>query len=556
MAAGAVAPPEGFVLDQAPATSDGLPEGFVLDQKPGPNKAVLGARGFNDSVAETLGAIPDAAAWALRPLGLAPQEKGYYTNRLKEGIAALGGPGKEDAKTGLDKFIYGAGHGVGDAASVFMPATAVANTAKAGSMSAEIAKALAAQPITQAASGAMGEGTSEGTGSQIAGIGAAMATPLAMNAASRLISPGMNALNSEQQRLAELLKNEGVNLTPGQQTGSKPIQTLESVLDNLPFSSGMSATEKAGQNAAFNKAVLSRAGISAEAATPDVLNTAKTRLGNEFERISQATTVNLDKNFLSDLQGVVSQYGQKLPSQQKEVFNSYVSDILNTGNQMPGTTYQITRSDLGRYAKSIVNTDPRLSNALNGLKSALDSAFNRSAPSAMQDALGSANSQYGNLKTILKAAAAQGEMGASGNIAPAQLYSAARNAVGTDRFATGKGDLNDLARAGEVFLKGNVPNSGTAQRSLWQNLLTHTPGAIVGGAGAGAIANPASIPAIIAALSTPPAVKAAMQSRLGTAYLTNQLGTAMAPNVNRQLLAAQLMAVGKRPALQAVTGSD
>lgn len=500
----------------------------------GLQKAELGAHGFNDAVAETLGALPDLVSKPLRPLGLAPQEPNFYTNKLKGWINDLGGPSKEDAQSGTDKFIYRAGHGVGDAASMYMPAAAVSKIAPTGSMAERIATILASQPGMQSISGAIGEGTEGATGSPVAGIGAAMATPIALNAAAHVISPAINQLTPEKQRLVQILKGENVPLTAGQETGSKPLQTLESVLENLPFSSGMASKEKAAQQAAFNSAVLSKAGIAADAATPDILANQRDTLGKIYNQIASQSGVNLDNKFLTDLQDVASKYGNKLPSQTKEVFYNYVDDVLNSGNKLSGETYQVTRSDLGRQVKALANSDPALSNALGGLKSALDSAFNRSVPQALQDQLSDTNAKYRNLKTILRAMSAQGAMPASGDISPAQLYSSARNAVTRDQFAMGAGDLNDLARAGQVFIKPQVPNSGTAQRSFMQNALT---GSLpLGGYMAG------NIPGAAVGVGMPPLVQALISSKAGKAYLTNQLARDITPKLTPQLLAAQLAA--------------
>ena len=77
--------------------------------------------------------------------------------------------------------------------------------------------------------------------------------------------------------------------------------------------------------------------------------------------------------------------------------------------------------------------------------------------------------------------------GSSGDISPAAL----RTAVAMQNpktYVRGDGALNDLARVGESFLKNQVPDSGTAQRSAMQGLLTGN----MGMAGIGALAGGAS----------------------------------------------------------------
>lgn len=502
------------------------------------------AHGANESAISTIAALPELVAAGMRKLPLVGEHfaetipRGTYEDKVRKGFELLGAKSDvPEAQTAGEKFAKGAGSGMMDAASFFMPAAAVSRGAQAGSKTAAIADALAASAPTQAVSGAVGQGVSEATGSPMAGMAAAMATPLAPRALGRAISPVANQLTPEAQRLADVLKFEGVPLTAGQQTGSKPLQIAESVLENLPFSSSMAAGQKQGQRGAFNEAVLSRAGINAKTATPDVIDSAAQRLGQQFENVSKQTTVNLDKDFLTDLQDAATKYGTKLPTNTRPVFQSYVDDLLNAGSQMPGEVYQQARSDLGRQAKALTASDPALSNALKGIQGALDSAMERSVPAPLRSQWNETRGQYANLKTIMKAMSGQGAAQAQGDISPSALYGAARNSVSKDQFTRGAGDLNDLARAGQLFIKDQIPNSGTAQRSMIQNLLTG--GLPVGGFAAGGPVGAG------AALGTAPLIQALMQSKAGKSYLTNQKAANFGPRITPELLAAQLLAQEK-----------
>jgi hypothetical protein len=139
--------------------------------------------------------------------------------------------------------------------------------------------------------------------------------------------------------------------------------------------------------------------------------------------------------------------------------------------------------------------------------------------------------QYSALKSISKAMASAGSGATEGNIPPAQLASSIRQAMGTDQYSRGAGDLNDLARVGKQFLQPKTPNSGTAQRNFMQNvltggggigayLLTHDPMLAVGGAAAGAAA-----PAVASRI---------YNSRPVAAYLTNNL--VKGPKLSKEML--------------------
>jgi hypothetical protein len=80
-------------------------------------------------------------------------------------------------------------------------------------------------------------------------------------------------------------------------------------------------------------------------------------------------------------------------------------------------------------------------------------------------------------------------------------------------YGTGDQALPDLARIGQAFVKEQIPNSGTAERTFWQNMLTKPTealGNVVAGT-SGMIAKP---------------VQAAINSPAGKAYLAQKPLTA------------------------------
>jgi hypothetical protein len=497
--------------------------------------AETGAQGFMASAAETFGAIPDASAWITNKLGLTNLEPGAWTNAIKEGSQtaqqAVSAPINEilgrtgapiQPETSAEKFAFGAGHGVGDAASILLPASAVANTARAGTVTQRVAQTMAAQPVMQAVAGGVGGGVGEATDNPLLGLLAAMAVPVGTAVGRGIITPVANRLSPEQQRLAAQAAAEGINLTAGQQTGSKPLQAAESVFQQLPFTAGRQNAIREAQQQAFNTAVLGRAGVNANAAAPDVLDDAARALGQQFEQLSAQTTVNLDNAFLNDLQDAATRYGTKLPTNVRPIFQSYIDDILTQGNAMAGNVYQQARSDLTRQAKSLNNSDPGLATALRAVRDALDDAAERSMPANLQDAWQTTRRQYANLKAIINAMSRPSAGAAAGDVSPASLWSAVRQGQTKDQFARGAGELNDLARVGQAFLKQQIPDSGTPIRTFMQNLLRGGPAGA--GLAIGAMGEPVTGAAVAASsLGLPPLLQSIMNSRAGQAYLTNQL---------------------------------
>ena len=293
------------------------------------------SRGFMDKTAETLGAVPDLVARGMRAVGLPAPGPGFYTDKIKSGMDALGRTisapvnavlpefGPNAPENAVERGAYGAGGGAADAASVFLPAAAVARSAQAGSLTQRTAQALSAQPVAQTAAGVAGGGVGEATDNPLYGLAAALAVPAGAAGLRRAASPVANQLTPEQHRLAQIAQQEGINLTAGQRTGSRPLQALESTFATLPGTAGPQQAINQTQRQQFNRAALGRAGINADSATPDVLAAAQRRLGNEFQHLSASTTVDLnDQQFLRDLADTTARYANKLPSQMREVFEA------------------------------------------------------------------------------------------------------------------------------------------------------------------------------------------------------------------------------------------
>lgn len=555
--------PPGFTLDPHPGEPPG---GFTLDHPPERSAAEQAGRavgfagkGFNDSAAETLGALPEALVAAVRRLsGVSLAPEGYYSGAIKHGLdyLGMGGPQGEPQST-LERGAYGAGRGVGDAASVLAPAAVVARTTRVGGLAGRVAGAMAEQPVAQAVAGAAGGAVGEATGDPLAGVAASLAMPVGLSGLRRAISPVVNRLTPEQARLAAVATAEGIPLTAGQRTGSRPLQTMESAFEQMPLTSGPAAAGRRVQQDALNAATLRRAGINSNTATPDVIDAAHVRLGNEFERLSRNTTVQLDRPLLNDLWSTVSEYTRNLTAAQKPIFQRYVDDIITSVRQpggMDGSTYQKTRSTLGRLAKSLGGTDPELSRAMDGLQSTLDDAAGRNISPALRDDWQTVRREYGNLRIIDRAMSIPSAGAAAGDISAAQIWGGVKAQRGEAGMARGRGELNDLARVGQAFIKPQIPNSGTPERGMMMKLLSgNLP--LGGGIGAGVLSGGSPLAmglgaaAGAASLGIPRGIQAALNSRVGQAWLTNQVGHGLGgPRTTPALLAAILAARAKDPA--------
>jgi hypothetical protein len=333
-----------------------------------------------------------------------------------------------------------------------------------GGMAAKLGTGVTAGLGSEAA-GQFTEGTKAEPYARIAG---ALAGGMAPMAAGRAITPV--PATAARQRLVDVLEGEGVNsLTAGQRTGNNSLQYAEDMLGNAPGAGGAASNIRQRGQEQFTEAAMRRAGAGPEA-TPEVLAQNSQRLGNEFERLSAANNLTPDNQFITDITRAVRDYRNVPNSQQRQMVQGYVDDIIDHVNAgtMPGAQYQEMRSRLSKQANSLRDSDPTLSDALRDMRNALDEAMGRSIAPADQEAWQTARRQYGAQRTIEKTASRAGEATAEGQLVPANL----RNTVSAENrgaYARGQGQFSELARAGAGVM-APLPNSGTAQRLNLTNI--------------------------------------------------------------------------------------
>lgn len=405
-------------------------------------------------------------------------------------------------------------------------------------------RALSQVAVPGIASEAAGQYTAGTSYEPWARAGAALLAPAGVNAAQRMVTP--LPVSAERQRLLGILNDEGVtSLTAGQRSGNKTLQYAESILGDAPGAGqGASHIQQEGQRQ-FTEAAMRRAGAG-PSATPEVLAQNNARLGNEFEALSARNNLVPDNQFITDLTTAVRDYRNVPPSQQRQMVQGYVDDIIqhvNAGN-MPGPQYQEMRSRLSRQSQALRQSDPTLSDALRDMRNALDDAMGRSIPAADQQAWQTARREYGAQKTLEQAASRAGEATTEGQIVPANLRNAAA-ANNRGAYARGQGDFSELARAGSGVM-APLPNSGTGQRNQINNMAMLSA-ALLGG-GAGSVGGVSGMMAGMAAGTAAPALLGrALMSAPMQAYLSNQLLAAPAAD-RRRILSALLREDAALPA--------
>lgn len=508
-----------------------------------------GIRDSIESLAGMAGDMRDAQGrlfgWAAEKLGASPETVQTARNVGSHATPFFGMPGTEQVREKVadplagDALRHDPQTTAGEFSRTFgqfLPAAA----AGPGNLTRRLIAQALLPSVGSETAGQMTEGSAAEPYARIAG---ALMGGLAPSAAKRAISP--LPIASERQAAIDVLRREGVPVTAGQATGNKALRFAESELGG-----GRAAQMMDDQAEAFTNAAMQRAGASGRATT-DNMAALDARLGRGFEDISARNAIRVDQGLVDDMNATMQEYLRVLPTEQKAIVGNLAQDIVDRfkagGGTMSGKDYQSIRSRLTKRAHNARNNDPEFAEAIRGLRNALDNGMNRSIRPEDAGQWAQLRRQYGNMKTLEKAAVGGGEDAAMGLISPARLRQAASSG-NRGGYAKGQGDFSELAHAGQAVMTP-LPDSGTASRLAVRGLMNAPTaiGAIAGGASGDVLTGLAGA-AVGAAV--PKMAGRALMSKPVQSYLSNQKAANMSvidPRV--AAIVAALLGNQDRPAI-------
>lgn len=273
----------------------------------------------------------------------------------------------------------------------------------------------------------------------------------------------------EYRQAVGLLDDAGVPLTTGQRTGQNWVKSTERSLSEVPFTGTPLQKTFEGQQRAYQRELLRRAGLDdgSDMITSDVLARARASLSNKYSEALGGKSISLvDDSFIDDLARIEAKHSEMLPFEQRRQVRDIIDQTIDaaaarekSGGMITGEEYQRLRSNLGEKARSTKNT--YISALYDDLKRSFDDAFGRAAG---EDKF-SIDRQFARLKQLEKILQRNGGPNMSeGFISPVAV---SREAAG----APGGRDWQEFARAAAAVLPDRVANSGTAQRNLALGLL-------------------------------------------------------------------------------------
>lgn len=266
------------------------------------------------------------------------------------------------------------------------------------------------------------------------------------------------ATGGSRGEAARALEQEGIQLTAGQQKGSKALMQFESQVGGA---AAQNFRDK--QVSQLTRAALKRAGVNADDAGTEVMQKAFDKAGKKFEQLASMTTVKVDPALQNKLLTVATDYSALTgtPAPILEGFVNRVGSIAaQNGGVLKGDNYAKLATDIRVAMES--TQDGTLKIALGKLRKELDDAVEGALGGQTKAAWQRARQEYANLKIIQDAVDGAGDLAARGLISPESLSQAVRVGDST-RYVKGIGDLNKLSRDAVVAMP-RLPDSGTASR--------------------------------------------------------------------------------------------
>lgn len=373
-----------------------------------------------------------------------------------------------------------------------------------------------------------------GVGAATGGLGQGIARGV-----SALTDPITDAAN----KAVSALTSAGVPLDAAQRSGSILLQRAKAMLSDNPFTAGAQADFADAQQKGFNKAVLATIGESGHAATPDVMQAAKTRIGNIYDDVASRVSIPYDQ-IEPQLSGIEIEARKVLNDSQFSTVQRNLEDIMqkasDNGGTIAGPQFQNIKKTLDKLSSG---SDSDVGNVARDLRQTMNDGLLQSANASGNSmdvaALKTANQQWGNMRKIEGVIDREG----NGDISPAKLANVFGQKANRYTSVYGQGDtsLSDLAQAGKSLLPNKTPNSGTASRIAAQLVL---PTALGGAEALHSGDWKKAAGAALAGYALPKLLQGGLNAQGGAGrYLADSVGTLSRPSTLNSMLSAGVQKV-------------
>lgn len=283
------------------------------------------------------------------------------------------------------------------------------------------------------------------------------------------VGPDVSAgLTQAQQAILDRGKQLGFRTTPGQETGSRSLQQMESRLESSPFTSGPFNAIKAENQTVLNRAVADAIGVKANELSNPVLAQAQRQISAVYSRVASPKTQKIDGMYVANGIDIIDNAFEGLTTQplKSNIFVKQLQDLAAKG-EATGNQLSTLSSKIGKRAKNEMTTasgDRELGNALFQIKEIVDDMLAAGLSAEEQAAFQAARANYRNLMTLRSSPGVVNP--SSGNVSGLNLASAlTRKDPQGFVFGGNTTPMYEAARFAQAF-RPIVGDSGTATRMM------------------------------------------------------------------------------------------
>lgn len=516
-----------------------MPENAAKPVLDGIKNAAAGAVRGAGSIGATLMAPIDAGA---RALGVQNDFIGR-TDRRESMDSAL----RELVGADTESLSYKGGKLGGEIAGTLGVGPALAGGATAARVAPSLVNAIRTAGMTAGAPASLA--TRAAGGALTGGASAALVNPedaLAGGAIGAVAPAALRGAGAAGGSLGLLMARGGVNnptlanaainkynipLGMADVSDSGMAKAARTILNDAPIIGRVGDKQKEAIQEGFNAAVGGTFGAKAPKLTAQVMDSAKKRMGGEFDRLWGQNSLTVDAPFMQTIQDLQSR-AAKLPKSEGDSLAAEINDLLNRATPgpngaptIPGDVANAFQQHLRRRSEG----SAALKNELGDLRNGIFGAFSRSVSPSDAQALTAVRGQYKAFKTVqpLLESAEAGVAGRAAGDVPAGLLPQAVRKSYSEGVAGSP--LAELSQIGSQYVADRVARTGGSNRAMLQNSAL---GALLG---LGGYTNP-----VVTAATLPAAY--GLQRYLGSpAAAASMVRRANAPTIQQSSALEQLL---------------
>lgn len=310
----------------------------------------------------------------------------------------------------------------------------------------------------------------------------------------RIYSPTRAVPDSGRQQGIKAADKLGLKYSVAEKTANHTQNQVQANAERLPFIGDGFQKIRDDNAVKMNQAAIKSMGLdntNKTHITDDVFAEAADRFKREYDELTAGRTIRFDENFIKRINDI-EHNNQLAGGHANKKLSREIKNILKdvkVGEEMPADRYFAVREAIENKARgAYMRGEPQLAKGLKDIRKTYDLAAKESLTPEQQAKWDELDKQYANFKILQK-----GKVVDDGNVSPAKLKNYYTQKMG-EGFKRGsiQSPLVDIAHAGSI-LKQTIPNSGTPERMLAQNMVKGMLGA--GAIGSGVTFAPVGAPA-------------------------------------------------------------